>query len=399
MEKKILKGKSGVAFFEYTSWAHRYKFLEMNGKTSYKKKKGFATEEEAVASYYKCEQEFKEAYRKYYVTIDNNIMFKDYLIYWLENIYSSRVESTTLMVSSYIVYDLIIPCIEYDVKLKLVTTNYIDEILEKVSKLTTHAGNCANTIISIAFKDAINSGYITYNPSLKMKKYRRPKAKIRILSEKQMERFLNYARGTNWYLEILITLFCGLRKGELLGLKFKDFDIENRTLLITRQISVDYELDCESSHIRSRRLIEKSPKTSSSKRKLKVPEIIIEELLKRKEEVDTNKALLKNEYNDNDYISCSKRGNVHNASALNSCITSICKKLSLPHITVHGLRHMCATILLEHDASLAKISAYLGHESVHTTFEYYCEVMDEKDKILGFMNNLFYPETRQTNVV
>ena len=50
---------------------------------------------------------------------------------------------------------------------------------------------------------------------------------------------------------------------------------------------------------------------------------------------------------------------------------------------------MCATILLEEGVSLAKISAMLGHTSIHTTFEYYCEGMDEKEKILAFMNNLF----------
>ena len=86
-------------------------------------------------------------------------------------------------------------------------------------------------------------------------------------------------------------------------------------------------------------------------------------------------------------------------SSLNRCIDSVCKKLGLPHLTVHSLRHMCATILLEEGASLAKVSAYLGHDSIHTTFEYYCEVMDEIEKILSFMNNLFYQEEDIINVM
>lgn len=391
MDKKIMKGKSGVAFFEYTSWAHRYKELDINGKILYKKKKGFTTEEEAVKSYYKYEELFKEAYRKFYVTIDKNIMFKDYLIYWFDNIYSTRIETTTKMITAYIIYDLIIPSIEYDVKLQFVSTDYIDKIIENASKMSKYAGNSCCMIISTAFNDAKCSGYITYNPALKMKKYKRPKPKIKVLSEKQIERFLAGAKSKNWYLEILLALFCGLRKGELLGLKFRDFDIENRTLTIKRQLSVDYELYDGSSKIKSRKLIERSPKTENSKRKLKVPQIIINELLKRKEQIDINKSLLEHEYIDNDYISCQKNGVCHDMTAINNCIISICNKLSLPHITVHSLRHMCATILLEQGAKLAKVSAYLGHESVHTTFEYYCEVMDENQKILGFMNNLFCP--------
>ncbi len=67
-------------------------------------------------------------------------------------------------------------------------------------------------------------------------------------------------------------------------------------------------------------------------------------------------------------------------------------KPSLSHITVHGLRHMYATILIEQKVPLIKISALLGHASVNTTFEYYCEVMDENEQIITFMNHTFIPE-------
>ena len=52
---------------------------------------------------------------------------------------------------------------------------------------------------------------------------------------------------------------------------------------------------------------------------------------------------------------------------------------------------MFATILLERNVSIAKISALLGHNSIHTTFEFYCEIMDEKEKIKAFMNSNFTP--------
>ena len=70
----------------------------------------------------------------------------------------------------------------------------------------------------------------------------------------------------------------------------------------------------------------------------------------------------------------------------------LCARNGLPPITVHSLRHMFATILLERGVPLVKISALLGHASIHTTYEFYCEIMDELEKIKAFMNNNFIPE-------
>ena len=70
----------------------------------------------------------------------------------------------------------------------------------------------------------------------------------------------------------------------------------------------------------------------------------------------------------------------------------MCNRNDLPHITVHSLRHMFATILLERGVSIAKISGMLGHSSVHTTFEFYLEIMEEDQKMMDFMNREFVTE-------
>ena len=89
-------------------------------------------------------------------------------------------------------------------------------------------------------------------------------------------------------------------------------------------------------------------------------------------------------------------GKPHSTSAFNLALTKLCERNGLPKITFHGLRHMFATILIERGVPLVKISGLLGHSSIHTTYEYYCEVMDEKDKIIAFMNDTFVPEKTGT---
>ena len=387
-DKKIIKGKSGVAFYEYTSWAHRYKKIDINGKIKLCKKKGFKTEEEAIESYNKYKKEFEEELKKFHITVDKDITIREYLTHWFDNIYSERIESKTKMVGLYILNSLILPNIEYDIKVSLTTKEYLDDILEKASKYTKCSGYAARGMIILAFKDAYKGGYINYKVALQTKAYIREKPNIRIFSRFQLKRFLNTVKNNSYYLEILLGVFCGLRKGEIYGLKFKDFDLENNILSINRQLKLEFEY--KDNKIVSSKLVEAPPKTPESKRKLKFPEIIKIELIKRAELVEENKR--KYDYKDNDYISCQKNGLPHYPGCLNKVLYKICNELSLPSISVHSLRHMCATILIESGVTLAKIAAFLGHTSIHTTFEYYCEVMDEKQKILNFINDNFSEE-------
>ena len=92
---------------------------------------------------------------------------------------------------------------------------------------------------------------------------------------------------------------------------------------------------------------------------------------------------------DNDYISCQEDGLPHHLSSLNKFLSKVCSRNGLPKATVHRLRHMYATILIEQGVSIAKISALLGHSSIHTTFDFYCDVMSEKEKMIAYMNNTF----------
>ncbi len=388
--------EKSVAFFERNSWYHRTKALQDNGIVKYGKKGGFSSQAEAEASYRKCEEEFNALLRKQQLSSKSNkdVLFKDYLIYWFEEVFSKRIETTTRMVGAYALYDLIIPNIDYDIKMRFVSVEYLDGLLERTSKACVSAGNKGREILNLAMKEAVIEGYINVNPVPETKPYKRKKPNIVILSREKIKILLQAASKDNWYLEILLGLFCGLRKGEIYGLKFSDFDLEHRSVKISRQI-VANPIIKEGSRIEENISIERDPKTPNSFRVLRVPEVIITELEKRKCQIDMYKEKMQEAFIDNDYISCQANGKVHSLSAMNNALTKLCVRNGLPAVTVHGLRHMFATILVEQGVPLAKISGLLGHSSVNTTFEYYCDVMDEKEKIIAFMNDAFIPEGRE----
>lgn len=383
--------KKSVAFFERGSWYHRTKTLKEDGTVKYGKKGGFESEQDAVKAYKLAEKEFKQQQRKVVMTGKNRqeVMLKDYLIYWYEEVFSQRIKNTTKMIGAYVLYDLVFPNMEQDIKLRYVSVEYMDALLEKVSHSCASAGNTCRAYLNIAFKDAVIEGYIPRNPIPDTKAYKRKAPKVTIYSKDKLKIFLKAASKDEWYLEYLLGVFCGLRKGEILGLKFSDFDFEQHTVSVKRQLGANPVMEERSSKIASYSVIEKDPKTFNSVRTLRIPQVIETEVLRRKSEIDEDKAALMDGYEDNDYISCQPNGRPHNMSSMNIALTKLCNRNGLPKITVHSLRHMFATILIEQGVPLVKISALLGHSSVNTTFEYYCDVMDENENIINFLNEKY----------
>lgn len=380
------------AFFERNTWNHRTKKLLPDYTVKYGKKGGFATAEEAEKAYQEHMKEFEQKMNMTFLEIDKEVTLKNFLLYWYVSMFSERVRSTTRYVVGYVLYSMLLPNIDEKIKLKFVSTDYLNDLLKIVEGYCKSAGNKSRETLYIAMKDAMTLHLIDHNPTKAARLYPRPKRTITVLNKSQTKCLLTAAKERNWFLEIILGLYCGLRKGEILGLKFGDFDFEERTVTIERQLVADIETEEGSYKIVKRENILRDPKSENSKRRLKVPEIVLVEVERRKERIRLLKEKMGDKFQDQNFISCQKNGNPRGLSSLNTELRRICEKNNLPHVTVHGLRHMYATILAERRVPLAKISALLGHQSVHTTFEYYLDVIEGTNQILDFLNKEFVVE-------
>lgn len=177
MDKK--SKKCPHAFYERGSWYHRTKILQEDYSVKYGKTGGFSSDVEAEEAYKQHIAEFEQAMEARLLVQGKDISLKDYLVYWFQSIFSDRVESTTQYVSAYVLYTFILPSIEEDIKLRVVSSEYLNELLKSASKYCESAGNKSRELLYIAFKDAVVSRMISNNPVPNTKKYPRKSQKSR----------------------------------------------------------------------------------------------------------------------------------------------------------------------------------------------------------------------------
>lgn len=182
--------KNSVAIFENGSWYHRTKILNNDYTVKYGKKGGFKTKEEAEASFEDCENEFRKKTSGKVNELNNEITFKEYLMYWYENIFAQRIENTTKMISAYTLYNLIIPNIDKDIQLRFLTGEFLNNLFKKIHGFSSEQSTRkAQELINIALKDAIFEKRINYNPMNEVEFVKRNRDRIVILSKNEIKSY------------------------------------------------------------------------------------------------------------------------------------------------------------------------------------------------------------------
>lgn len=385
-------------YFDNNTWNYVSKEVNLNTcQIQYVTKSGFGCYEEAYAAYEKDRYNFEQSMIKMKKAVGMQFTFSSYLNYWYRNILQTYAFGSYQAGCAWVIYDIILPAVDKDVLLSMVTAPYLNHILKKCSEVCRTSGYEARRIINLAIKDAIADGYLKTNPMGGVDHYLCKTPNVVIYSKDEIKKLLAAAyRYHSIYLEVLLALFCGLRQGEVLGLKYSDFDFNNRTVEIRRQITRDYEVEISEENsvtYRGSSQCVKPPKSFSSYRTLRVPDVILDEVKKRKAENMETKERAR--YYDNeweDYLCLGKNGKIKSCSTLLSALKKICRQYALPPTGMHGLRHVYASILIEQNVPLEKISKLMGHKSVTTTFEIYCGIIQGKEHIRNYIDGNLNPQ-------
>lgn len=255
---------------------------------------------------------------------------------------------------------------------------YLQDNGYKPSTITTYI-NCFKPIL----KTAREWNVIKQDLSVVLK---RPKVtqELKHWSFEECMDFLEKIEGNTHYMIYLLTIFTGLRRGEVLGLPEKNLNFTDNTIVVSQQLTGGNPPK-----------IDRILKSDTSSRIIDVPSDIMSQLKKHifEQKKYFLKSGIKNEHN---LVFTTRKGLPIHPSTLSACFKQLCNKHGLRSIPFHGLRHSHATILAELNENVQVIADRLGHSSPTITNEIYIHLTNKmKSSAITKLNNIYEQAFKQ----
>ena len=242
---------------------------------------------------------------------------------------------------------------------KLLTKGRVERIesKEQPKGLSAKTVRNINQVISSAMDLAVAQKIILTNPTNACELPKVEYKEMQTIPAEQLQAFLGEARATGVYEMYYIELATGLRRGELLGLKWSDIDWKNGIIKVRRQVArVDGQI------------VEAPLKTKNSYRAVTISQQAIEVLKQQKAKTNDQ------------YVFPSPNGGPISPDSVNNMLKRVLERAGIPKVRFHDLRHTFATIALQNGVDIKTVSGMLGHFSAGFTLDTYAHVTTSAQK-------------------
>lgn len=260
----------------------------------------------------------------------------------------------------------------------LLNEGKINQKTHEREPMAVRSARAVKSILFSVFTQAAVDGLVNYNPAaavkVRGKKDYEYAEEMLFLTEEECKAFLEFLSSpehpemNRFAAMAFFGIFYGLRRSELLGLKWSAVLEDQRKLRIEHTVT------------RVRTYVAKDrTKTFNSFRELALVDAAIESLHRIREEQEREKAYWGSSYrNTEDYVFTWEDGSRYDPDYISKAFVKAARKFGKPSITYHKLRHTCASLLIARGWDVKKVQYWLGHADIKTTLKIYAHFDRQK---------------------
>ena len=374
--------------------------FDLNGKPMIHRKTIHGTRKEAEVELAKFVTEVQNG-----LVIDGkSLKFSEFVDVWKRDYGSKELAPTTYKRYCRMLETRILPYFGHFYINKIRPTDIMKfyDLLEKDTQLVRKKGNNGlktkkplsgktilehHRLLRAMLHRAVYWQLIVSNPAERVQPPRAKKPKRRSYDDEQAKILLENlekltVEDTKYKVAIILTIFTGVRLGELMGLEWQDVDFRNGIISINRS----------SQYLSDMGVFTKVPKTESSIREIAIPEFIISLLEEYKLWYEDQKSLYGELWTNSDRLFVQADGKPMHPSSISKWFVKYVSTIGLPVINFHGLRHTNASLLVAQNIDIAVISARLAHAQISTTLDFYVHPLLSHNRKAGYaLENLLLP--------
>ncbi len=221
-------------------------------------------------------------------------------------------------------------------------------------------------VLSEALSWGVRLGVLSRNPCARVDAPRAENREIQALDSSSLARLLGASRDTEYYPLFVTAAHTGMRRGELLGLRWSDIDLEAKSLFVRRAMTV----------LRGRQIAFGPPKSAGSRRRITLTQETVLTLRAHRERQEAHAAEFEWDTPFGDaLVFCHPDGSPRLPDSATHAFGRIARAAGLGNATFHVLRHTHASVLLQHGVPVRAASARLGHSSATLTLNTYGHLM------------------------